>query len=52
MREPVPVLQAIEWYRWLGNWALVRLFVRRADGSMFHAYSIQAAVRRHDRSPA
>lgn len=52
MRERVPVLEAIEWYKWLGSWAKVARVLRRRDGSEFKWYSIWAAVRRYDRRPA
>jgi hypothetical protein len=51
-REPVPVREAIEWYKWLGTWPKVLEFVRRKDGSRFTYAGIAAAVRRHDRGLA
>ena len=51
-REPVPVQEAIEWYKWLGTWAKVREVIRRKDGSLFTYSGIQGAVRRYDRRAA
>jgi hypothetical protein len=51
-REPVPVREAIEWYKWLGSWTKVLEYVRRNDGSRFTYAGITGAVRRHDRGLA
>ncbi len=51
-REPVPVLEAIEWYKFVGSWEKVREYVRRKDGSRFTYMGIANAVRRYDRRAA
>lgn len=51
-REPVPVREAIEWYKWLGSWRKVLEHVRRRDGSRFTYDGMSNAVRRYDRGLA